>query len=55
MELENIILSEVSQVQVQKAKGMFFLICGISTQYKYKQFYEKTGHAKGWSLMGEGE
>jgi hypothetical protein len=33
MELETIILSEVSQVQ--KAKScMFSLICGIQTQYK---------------------
>jgi hypothetical protein len=39
MELENIILSEVSQAQ--KAKGlMFSLICGIQTQHKYKQYYE---------------
>jgi hypothetical protein len=39
MELENIILSEVSQAQ--KTKGcMFFLICGIETQYKYEQYYE---------------
>jgi hypothetical protein len=38
MELENIILSEVSQVQ--KAKGqMFSLICGIEAQYKYKHCY----------------
>jgi hypothetical protein len=38
MELESIILSEVSQVQ--KAKGhMFPFICGIETQYKYKQYY----------------
>jgi hypothetical protein len=35
MELENIILSEVSQVQ--KAKGhMSSLICGINIQYKHK-------------------
>jgi hypothetical protein len=35
---QNIILSEVSQAQ--KAKGhMFSLICGIQTQYKYKQYY----------------
>jgi hypothetical protein len=35
MELENIILSKVSQVQ--KAKGcMFSLICGILAQYKCK-------------------
>jgi hypothetical protein len=34
MELENIILSEVSQAQ--KAKGcMFSLICGMQAQYKY--------------------
>jgi hypothetical protein len=40
IELENIILSEVSQVQ--KAKGhMFSLTCEIYTQYKYKQYYEK--------------
>jgi hypothetical protein len=33
-ELENIMLSEVSQKQ--KAKGcMFSLICGIQTQYKH--------------------
>jgi hypothetical protein len=35
MELVNIILREVSQVQ--KAKGsMFYLICEIQAQYKYK-------------------
>jgi hypothetical protein len=40
MELENIILSKVNQVQ--KVKGhMFSLMCGIDTQYKYKQYYEK--------------
>jgi hypothetical protein len=40
MELENIILSEVRKVQ--KAKGhRSSLICGIQTQYKYKQHYEK--------------
>jgi hypothetical protein len=39
MEMENIILSEVSQVE--KAKGhMFSLICGIQHQHKYKK-YEK--------------
>jgi hypothetical protein len=38
MELENIILSEVSQVQ--KAKGhMFSLICGRQIQYKYKLYH----------------
>jgi hypothetical protein len=40
VELENIIISEVSQIQ--KTKGCrFSLICGIQTQYKYKQYYEK--------------
>jgi hypothetical protein len=38
MELENIILSEVSQIQ--KTEGhVFSLICGIYAQYKYKQYY----------------
>jgi hypothetical protein len=33
-------LSEVSKVY--KAKGpMVSLLCGIYTQYKYKQYYEK--------------
>jgi hypothetical protein len=46
MEQENIILSEVSQIQ--KAKGhMFSLICGIQTQYNYKQYYEKLGMRRG--------
>jgi hypothetical protein len=45
-EPENIILSEVSQVQ--KAKGhIFSLICGRQTQYKYKQYYEKQATLKG--------
>jgi hypothetical protein len=40
MDLENIILSEVSQVQ--KAKDhMFSLIWGVQDQYKYKQYYER--------------
>jgi hypothetical protein len=38
MELENIILSEVSQVQKVKCH-MFSLICGMKAQYKYKQYY----------------
>jgi hypothetical protein len=38
--MENIILSEISQVQKAKVQ-MFSLICGIQTQYKYKQYYEK--------------
>jgi hypothetical protein len=38
MELENIILSDVSQIQ--KTKGyMFSLMYGIQAQYKYKQYY----------------
>jgi hypothetical protein len=40
IELENIILSEVRQGQ--KARGcVFSLICGIQTQYKYKQYHGK--------------
>jgi hypothetical protein len=39
MEPENIILSEVTQVQKAKDR-MFSLICRIQTQYKYKQYYE---------------
>jgi hypothetical protein len=39
-ELENITLSEISQVQ--KAKGhMFSFVCEIWNEYKYKQYYEK--------------
>jgi hypothetical protein len=39
MELENIILSEASQVY--KANGhIFSFICGKEDQYKYKQYYE---------------
>jgi hypothetical protein len=49
MEQENIILSEVSQVQ--KVKGcMFSLICRIQIQV----ILQKTGHAKGKSLKREG-
>jgi hypothetical protein len=40
MELENIILSEVSQAQKTKGR-MFSLISRIQIQYKYKQYYEK--------------
>jgi hypothetical protein len=36
MQLEDIILSEVSQAQKDK-DHMFSLICGRQTQYKYKQ------------------
>jgi hypothetical protein len=53
MELANIILSEVSQVP--KARGhMFSLIHGIWAQYKYKQYYKKTGHGKGRSHRRKG-
>jgi hypothetical protein len=53
MELENIILSEVSHVK--KAKGkMFSLICEMQAQYKCKQYYEKGGHSKSRSHMREG-
>jgi hypothetical protein len=46
IEVENIILSEVSQVQ--KIKGhMFSLICGMQDQYKYNQYYEKQVTPKG--------
>jgi hypothetical protein len=40
MQLEDIILSEVTQAQKEKCY-MFSLICGRQTQYKYKQYYEK--------------
>jgi hypothetical protein len=40
VELENTILSEVSQVQKAEC-CMFSLIYGIHIQYKYKQYYEK--------------
>jgi hypothetical protein len=40
MQLEDIMLSEVSQAQKDK-DCMFSLICGRQTQYKYKQYYEK--------------
>jgi hypothetical protein len=40
MQLEEIVLSEVSQAQ--KDKGHIFpLICGKLTQYKYKHYYKK--------------
>jgi hypothetical protein len=38
MEMENIILSEVSQVQKVKSH-MFSLICSIQDPYKYKRCY----------------
>jgi hypothetical protein len=40
MELENIILRDGSLVRKDKSH-MFSLICGIQTQHKYKQYYEK--------------
>jgi hypothetical protein len=39
IELENIILSEISHVQKAKGHMFFSLICGIQTQYKYEQYY----------------
>jgi hypothetical protein len=52
MELENIILSAVSQVQ--KARGnMFSFICGIQAQYKHS-YVMKTGHTQGTSHTREG-
>jgi hypothetical protein len=38
--LDNTILSEVSQDQKAKDR-IFSLMCGIETQYKYKQYHEK--------------
>jgi hypothetical protein len=50
MELENIILSEISQVQ--KAKGyMFSLICGIWSQYKYQEYCEKQTTLRGGHIL----
>jgi hypothetical protein len=50
MELENIILSEVRKVQ--KAKGhRSSLLCGIQTQYKYKQHYEKQVTLRGGHIQ----
>jgi hypothetical protein len=50
MELENIILSEVNQVQ--KTKGhKFSVICGILNQYKYKQYYEKQVTLRGGHIQ----
>jgi hypothetical protein len=40
MQLEDIILSEVSQAQKDKSH-MFSLTCGRQTQYKYKPYYVK--------------
>jgi hypothetical protein len=42
MELENIILSEVSQAQ--RLKAMFSLICGILTQYKYRNIMKNRSY-----------
>jgi hypothetical protein len=55
MELENIIISKLSQVQ--KAKScMFSLICGIYTNIDIVILHEKSpGHAKGWSHMRGGD
>jgi hypothetical protein len=40
MQLEDIVWSEVSQVQQDKG-CLFSLICGRQAQYKDKQYYEK--------------
>jgi hypothetical protein len=46
MKLENIIFSNVCQVQ--KAKGhVFFFICETKPQYKYKQYYDKEVYQRG--------
>jgi hypothetical protein len=41
--LENIILSEVNQVQKAKI-CMFSLICGIQTYYKYNNIMKNRSH-----------
>jgi hypothetical protein len=50
MGLENIILSQVSQAQKTKC-CMFSFICGIQTQYKYKQYYEKQVMLRGGHIQ----
>jgi hypothetical protein len=51
MELENIILSKVSQAQ--KAKNhMFSLICGLQTQNKCSNIIGHGSHTKGRMHMG---
>jgi hypothetical protein len=42
MELENIILSEFSQIQKAKS-SVFSLICGIQAQYKYSNNMKNRG------------
>jgi hypothetical protein len=52
MELENIILSEVSQAQ--KARNhVFSLICGLQTQNKCSNIIGHGSHAKGRMQMEE--
>jgi hypothetical protein len=51
LELENIILSEVSQAQ--KAKNhMFSLICGLQTQNKCSNIIGHGSHTKGRTHTG---
>jgi hypothetical protein len=50
MELENIILSEVSQAQKAR-RYMLSLICGVYTEYKYSNI-RNTGHTKRRSCVG---
>jgi glutamyl-tRNA reductase len=51
MELENIILSEVSQAQ--KAKNhMFSIICGLQTPNKRSNIIGHGSHAKGRTCTG---
>jgi hypothetical protein len=51
MELENIILSEVSQVQKTKNR-MFSLICRLLIQQKYNNVVGLGSHSKGRTHMG---
>jgi hypothetical protein len=51
MELENIILSKVSQAQKTKNR-MFSLICGLQSKGKYSNVVEPGSHDKGKAHMG---
>jgi hypothetical protein len=52
MELENIILSKVSQAQRDK-NHTFSLICGLRTQNKCSNIIGHGSHTKGRTCMGE--
>jgi hypothetical protein len=43
MEVENVILSEVSQAQKAKSH-MFSLTCGMQTKYKYSNIMKTRSH-----------